>query len=490
MSPLGIALTFAALASAQSDSCRSKHNDQHSCDEDTACTWCEAGAVPSACFEKRNAKKLPSGVFKCDSSSGEESAASDVYSFVSIGDWGGALTVGKDYIAKKNTYAVAKAMAATAEELDAKFIINTGDNFYWCGIQNTSDFQIAGDWLKPYNHPSLDIPWYGVLGNHEYGYNVQAQLDMTKKYKNWVIDDRYYTKRIQVSSGVYMTMVFLDTSPCVSEYRSESRSGWDPCGSEYPTCSLNSDPTDQFEGPCLFHQNILTQDCSSQKDWLLKTMAAIPTDDWKIVVGHHPLDECDVEDFVKVIQSSGVDLYLNGHAHTLTHYTIDHKGAYITTGAGSLVNTDDQKGGTPARDLTLNKVLGKAGFQTSHKHSYETVWNQVISGFTAHSFNKDFTKLTTNFIDYTGNEIYSFTVSKGASPSPSPSPTPSGGCCYYRDEDCQAGQVCCKSECQAANPESCSYTQWGCNSRFGQKHRCQWSNHNVCLVGSARSEEL
>eukprot|EP00954_Amorphochlora_amoebiformis_P028777 1392208-Amorphochlora_amoeboformis.AAC.1 len=106
MSPLGIALTFAALASAQSDSCRSKHNDQRedisyffpplyyvfgegfrrsngvipcrnyppdSCDEDTACTWCEAGAVPSACFEKRNAKKLPSGVFKCDSSSGEES---------------------------------------------------------------------------------------------------------------------------------------------------------------------------------------------------------------------------------------------------------------------------------------------------------------------------------------------------------------------------------------------------------------------------------
>jgi len=25
----------------------------------------------------------------------------------------------------------------------------------------------------------------GVLGNHEYGYNISAQLLMSKNYKNW-----------------------------------------------------------------------------------------------------------------------------------------------------------------------------------------------------------------------------------------------------------------------------------------------------------------
>ena len=33
----------------------------------------------------------------------------------------------------------------------------------------------------------------------------------------------------------------------------------------------------------------------------------------------------------------GFDLYLNGHVHTLTQYTLDGKGAYVTSGAGAMV---------------------------------------------------------------------------------------------------------------------------------------------------------
>lgn len=39
---------------------------QASCNADTTCTWCKAAAVPSSCFEKANAKRLPPGVFECD----------------------------------------------------------------------------------------------------------------------------------------------------------------------------------------------------------------------------------------------------------------------------------------------------------------------------------------------------------------------------------------------------------------------------------------
>ena len=58
-----------------------------------------------------------------------------------------------------------------------------------------------------------------------------------------------------------------------------------------------------------------------------------------IVVGHHPADEIDVQDFTTAMQEHGFDLYLNGHAHTLTHYAVDGNDAYVTTGAGAMVDT-------------------------------------------------------------------------------------------------------------------------------------------------------
>jgi hypothetical protein len=57
----------------------------------------------------------------------EDVDAATVYSFMSIGDWGGAAL--EDYH-KDDQYAVAKAMAATATALSAKLVIGAGDNYY------------------------------------------------------------------------------------------------------------------------------------------------------------------------------------------------------------------------------------------------------------------------------------------------------------------------------------------------------------------------
>lgn len=109
----------------------------------------------------------------------------DAYSFLSVGDWGGAF-VGYE----QNVYAVAAQMNTTAINLNAQFIIGTGDNFYWCGIQyvshfpllksmfqansrnmsdlhffrNTSDPQIEIDYVQPYSTQALQVPWYHTLG--------------------------------------------------------------------------------------------------------------------------------------------------------------------------------------------------------------------------------------------------------------------------------------------------------------------------------------
>ncbi len=355
--------------------------------------------------------------------------ASAEYTFLSIGDWGGAF-VGETNPAevqyKNNVYAVAQQMAITANQTGAKFIINTGDNFYWCGIQNTSDPQIKADFEDPYSDPALQVRWYGSLGvsnnfqlpsnskfnqmhfpqNHEYGYNVDAQIQYTKLSNSWFIPERYYTQRIHMDGSHYLSLIVLDTSPCVQDYRSNDVNLWDPCFTKYPTCSvMNTD--DDFEGPCKFHENILSQNCMAQYNWLQSTLMGIPRDDWLVVVGHHPIDEVDVKDFTSLLQQRGFSLYLNGHTHLMNQYTLDGAGAYVTTGAGSMVNTADQQ-----HPKTLLKTQGKAVPTATYGHSYQSICTNVVAGFTAHSFNSDFTELTTTFYNNLGGIVNQFTSDK------------------------------------------------------------------------------
>lgn len=419
-------------------------------------------------------------------------------SFVTLGDWGGAALDEPSKPYAKNTRDVASALDAAFQKSDVKFLVNTGDNFYWCGIQNTSDFQVKADWLYTYTDGVRSVDWYGVLGNHEYGYDVQAQIDLHKVHPTWVMDARYYTRRVSLSLLHSATMIFLDTSPCVSEYRSSTPTRWDPCGTQYPTCSL-SGGHDDFEGSCHFNANILSQSCEAQLAWFKSELAKVPKNDWLFIVGHHPLDELDVEDFVTPAAGHGFDLYLNGHAHTLTHYEVDGKPKYVTSGAGALVMSYDQLGGSPAKDRTMRKATGGdmdgngnlsaaelAGLEEmasvpygagarSVGHTYKAVYNNKVSGFTLHTFSADFATLKTDFIGVDGSSMYSFTTAKGAAPPPAPGPSPGPGkCCYYDDTSCEAGMTCCSGSDK-------SYSTSSSCSRYGKNHGCKWTG-TTCAI--------
>lgn len=389
-------------------------------------------------------------------------AGSPLHSFVSIGDWGGAAL--GDYH-KTDELVVAKQFGITAQNLNAQFVLNTGDNFYYYGVKSVDDKQWETTFENVYTSKSLMVPWYGVLGNHDYGYNPDAQLQYKSPNNDrWQIPDRYYTRRIQIgTTGRYITLVAIDTSPCMKDYRGDDESKWDPCGSTYPG------PSD-----CVFHQNVLNQSCGEQLLWLKSAMGKIPESDWKIVMGHSPADELDVEDLTSVFQEAGFDLYLNGHTHVLSRYQIDGIGAYMTTGAGCMVEVSTSTKVKPKRRV------GSLG------HSYESIWSRKVAGFSSHTFSSDLESLTTTFWDYNGMSIYNFTVTRGKGPGPSPSPPgPSpgpapGSCCHYSDQDCSSGEVCCRSGCD--DPSSCSYTQRGCASSYGKKHNCQWGG-GICTVG-------
>lgn len=320
--------------------------------------------------------------------------AAGAFTFASVGDWGGA-TLGGYH--KDNEIAVAKQMGQTASDLDVQFVINTGDNFYYCGVSSLTDTQFQTDFEDIFTAKSLHVPWYGVLGNHDYAYNVEPQLQYKSPNNDrWVMPDRNFTKRIQLGGKNYATLVFMDTNPCIASYRGDKPSGWDPCSGTYGECKVQ--PADK----CYFHDHIIAQDCQGQYAWLKSTLDAIDKDDWIIAVGHHEADQINVEDFTGLLLARKINLYLNGHTHALKHYQIDDNKDidWVTSGAGCMVHTHDQDMEPLADEV--------------RKHHATELFYKATSGFTVHTFSEDFSKLTTKILDASGSTIHSFVTAKNA----------------------------------------------------------------------------
>jgi len=301
--------------------------------------------------------------------------------FISVGDWGAA-SLGGYHL--KNAQNTAVSMYNIANSTNSQFVINTGDNFYYCGIQNISDPQITEDFVSLFGH--INLPWYNCLGNHDYGFKPESQLALSSVIKNWIMDDRYYSHKL-VYGETIINLIALDTNPCVADYRGNDRAKWDPCNFEFPTCG-------PIPGECFFHQNILAQNCQPQLQWFKDTISKIPNNEWIIVFGHHRAEEINVEDFQSILDSPNIHLYLNGHVHSLQYYSINSNAKYMTTGAGSMV--------VPDADQYL-KVPNK------NKNVHD-IWDRTITGYTTHKISGN--TLITEFRDVSNNILYSFSVIK------------------------------------------------------------------------------
>ena len=327
---------------------------------------------------------------------------------LSVGDWGSAALGGYHLRNAENT---AAAMKIYASEYKPKLVLNTGDNFYYCGIHNTSDPQVSADYVELFGN--IGLPWYNTLGNHDYGFNPDAQLALNETIPTWNMDARYYHKRVVLDTAsnesVVLNIIVLDTNPCIADYRGDDRAKWDPCSIQYPTCA-------PMEGECMFHQNIIQQDCKTQLDWFNATLSSINAGnsnntEWVFVLGHHKADEIDVEDFQDLLSSNQVHLYLNGHNHNLEHYSIDGQAKYMTTGAGGMVIIGGGSGGVKLHKSSPN--FAKWHNHThghNHDHQVKSVWSKIITGFTSHTFMEKGKKVKTEYWDTNQNMLYNFTI--------------------------------------------------------------------------------
>ena len=104
---------------------------------------------------------------------------------------------------------VSKLIESLMNKYKISFVTGLGDNIYPSGCKSIKDSQFKSKFEKPYSNLPNKIPWYMILGNHDYGYdykidsinklldNSQSQLDYhtysVEKGLKWRMPSQYYT---------------------------------------------------------------------------------------------------------------------------------------------------------------------------------------------------------------------------------------------------------------------------------------------------------
>ncbi len=227
--------------------------------------------------------------------------------FLVLGDWGRN--------GEQDQQDVATQMALAAREMNARFIISVGDNFYEHGVASTEDPQWQTSFEKVYSAPSLQVPWHVALGNHDYHGDCDAQIAYSKISGRWNMPARYFTRTDLIDAGNHVEFFYLDTMPMATFDEDE----------------------------IMFKKNVDSQDMDRQLAWFEAALAA-STAPWKIVVGHHPIysggGHGDTPYLIKhvlpLLQKYGVQAYFNGHDHDLQHLQAGKVNLFCS-GAGSKI---------------------------------------------------------------------------------------------------------------------------------------------------------
>ena len=232
---------------------------------------------------------------------------------------------------------IASLMGQMAENEDFEAVLALGDVHHYMGIESISDPLWMTNFELVYSHPELQIPWYPILGNHEYRGNTQAVIDYSEVSRRWEMEGRYYSKVFE-DDGVSVRIVFIDTVPLIDKYRYDKE--------DYPSAA--------------------GQNMDKQLKWLEKELSNAH-EDWIVVVGHHPVyaftdkDESERSDLQKrllpILERHNVNMYICGHIHNFQH--IRPEGSRIDF----IVNTSASLSRTKVGDVEGTVFTsGEAGF--------------------------------------------------------------------------------------------------------------------------------
>jgi hypothetical protein len=227
---------------------------------------------------------------------------------------------------------VASGMTEKTRVDPVEFVLLLGDNFYENGVKSVNDKQFQSKFEAMYNSPSLQVPFYAVLGNHDYRGNAEAQVQYTGLSKRWKMPARYYTFTQTIDDSTAAQFFALDTNPIAAD----------------------------------------DAQAAEQIAWL-KSELEKSRARWKIVFGHHPLysggyhgddrETLTMRARLEPILEPAIDLYLSGHDHDQQLVKpLDKRLHYVVSGAGAKCRDVEWKDGT----IYAGTNLGFAWLRLSH----------------------------------------------------------------------------------------------------------------------------
>jgi len=196
---------------------------------------------------------------------------------------------------------VSRQMAAWARTNPIDFVLFLGDNFYGRGVKSILDEQWKTKFEDIYYQESLQIPFYAVLGNHDYYKNPEAQVDYSLVSKRWKMPSRFYQFTKKIDEDTAIDFFALDT------------------------------------------ESLLRGNGEGQLEWLEQGLKKSKAH-WKIVFSHHPLysggkkrkETLELRTLLELLLVKyGVDLYVSGHNHSVELTKPIAGVRYLVSGAGA-----------------------------------------------------------------------------------------------------------------------------------------------------------
>ena len=287
---------------------------------------------------------------------------------------------------KYNQKDVANAMGSTAAYHSASFVLAVGDNVYENGISSASDPLWAQTVTNIYTHPALtSIPWYAVMGNHDWKKNISAQYDgKALGFPNWKGGMSYDVDGPGVTHHGHglLDMVYIDTDVlCSRKVKQLQANGW-----------ISSKQASDAAGMAQWFAS--WEDAQAAR---LQRLLSTSSARWKMVAGHHGIYNyaCDhgsqpeLSRLNAVLRAQGAHAYFNGHDHDLALHRLPNNDPvaplYVLSGAGSQTRNDI----ADPKDGSLLFGYGFAGYTL-----VQLTWSNM----------------TTTFFDMAGRTLYTITT--------------------------------------------------------------------------------
>jgi tartrate-resistant acid phosphatase type 5 len=291
----------------------------------------------------------------------EKSTMDPSLTFLVMGDWGGQGGVPCTLLNQCTTReekATATGMKMIGDQINARFSVALGDNFYSTGVENVESKRFKLTFEDVFKN---DIPFHVIAGNHDHLGNVSAEIAYTARSKRWSYPSLYYTFTEKAGN---QTVQFVMTDTVVLSGN---------CHVPNSDVELHGN---ELGGP----ENV--DAAESQMRWIEETLAA-STADYLIVAGHYPVYSiCEhgptsylVKNIKPLLTRYNASAWINGHDHCAEYIDVGDGVQYHTIGSAHENNDNTQhKDDIPKGSLKFHTGKGDGGFASVAVSSDEMVF--------------------------------------------------------------------------------------------------------------------